>query len=223
MRSPRRLPPRSGQPVVGWKIAATSEAGQRHINVEGPLAGRLLRDRVKAAGAALPLGDNIMNVAEAEFAFSFGTDLPARGASYTQAEVLDAVDALHLSIEIPDSRYSDFTKVGAAQIIADTACASWLVTRKSTFADWRALDLASYPVVLHLNGSEAVRGTGKAALGDPRAALTWLVNEVSIHGGGIKAGDLVTTGTCVIPAKIKRGDRLTVDYGQLGTLSASIA
>src|SRR3954464_5002108 len=61
------LATQSGQHVVGWKIAATSEAGQRHINVDGPLAGRLLRARVKPANAALPLGDNIMNVAEAEF------------------------------------------------------------------------------------------------------------------------------------------------------------
>ena len=28
--------------LFGWKIAATSEAGQKHINVAGPLAGRIL-------------------------------------------------------------------------------------------------------------------------------------------------------------------------------------
>ena len=28
----------SGQPVVGWKIAATSPAGQAHIHVDGPIA-----------------------------------------------------------------------------------------------------------------------------------------------------------------------------------------
>jgi 2-keto-4-pentenoate hydratase len=27
---------RSAFPLFGWKIAATSEAGQRHINVDGP-------------------------------------------------------------------------------------------------------------------------------------------------------------------------------------------
>ena len=30
---------RSAHPLFGWKIAATSVAGQRHINVDGPLAG----------------------------------------------------------------------------------------------------------------------------------------------------------------------------------------
>ena len=34
---------------------------------------------------------------------------------------------LHPAIEIPDSRYDDFTIVGAAQLIADDACAHYFV------------------------------------------------------------------------------------------------
>ena len=30
----------SKQPLFGWKIAATSKDGQKHIGVDGPLAGR---------------------------------------------------------------------------------------------------------------------------------------------------------------------------------------
>src|SRR3954467_260630 len=59
-----------GQPIVGWKIAATSAAGQKHINVDGPLAAPLLGNRVVKSGsvpAALSLAGNIMKVAEAEF------------------------------------------------------------------------------------------------------------------------------------------------------------
>ena len=32
--------------LFGWKIAATSEAGQKHINVGGPMAGRILSETV---------------------------------------------------------------------------------------------------------------------------------------------------------------------------------
>ena len=35
-----------GQAVAGWKIAATSAAGQAHIGVDGPLAGRLFAERI---------------------------------------------------------------------------------------------------------------------------------------------------------------------------------
>lgn len=40
------LPSVAGQAVVGWKIAATSAAGQAHIQVDGPLAGRILESFV---------------------------------------------------------------------------------------------------------------------------------------------------------------------------------
>ena len=39
----------SGERVVGWKIAATSVAGRNHLNVDGPLAGPLLANRVAGA------------------------------------------------------------------------------------------------------------------------------------------------------------------------------
>jgi len=47
----------SGQKVVGWKIAATSLAGQKHIGVDGPLAGPLLSRRVLESGAPVGTGN----------------------------------------------------------------------------------------------------------------------------------------------------------------------
>jgi 2-keto-4-pentenoate hydratase len=212
----------SGDTVAGWKIAATSEAGQRHINVEGPLAGRILAGRVIPADGTVPLDGNLMRVAEAEFAFVLGSDLPERGAPYEQGEVMEAVSALRLSIEVPDSRFADFTKVGAASLIADNACPSWLVLGPPVAADWRRLDLAAHRVTAYRNGSEAAAGSGRAVLGDPRIALTWLVNEAARHGGGVHAGQFVTTGTCIVPIPIAPGDTVRMDYGELGTLSATI-
>jgi len=65
--------------------------------------------------------------------------------------------------------------------------------------------------------------SGKAVLGDPRIALTWLVNEAARYGGGVEAGQFVTTGTCVIPVPIAPGDAITMDYGVLGSLSVGVA
>ena len=38
----------SSKGLFGWKIAATSEAGQKHIDVAGPMAGRILAETVLA-------------------------------------------------------------------------------------------------------------------------------------------------------------------------------
>ncbi len=73
-----------------------------------------------------------MRVAEAEFAFRLKGSLPARERVYGVQEVLDAVESLHPAIEIPDSRYDDYASVGAPQLIADTACACWLLVGEAT-------------------------------------------------------------------------------------------
>ena len=210
------------QSVVGWKIAATSKAGQAHINVDGPLGGRLLSGRMLPPQSSVTLGDNIMNVAEVEFAFRFARDLPRRDSDYSYDDVMEAVQSLHPSIEIPDSRYTDFTAVGAPSLIADTACACWLMIGEAFDESWRMLDLAEHEVRAVKGEVVVATGAGKAALGDPRLALQWLVNEVARYAEGIKAGDVVTTGTCVVPVPIAVGDRVIADYGVLGQMAITI-
>jgi 2-keto-4-pentenoate hydratase len=212
----------TSRPLFGWKIAATSAAGQAHIGVDGPLAGRLLAERVIADGGVCPLGNNLMQVAEMEFAFRMAADLPPRAAAYSQEEVMAAVGSLHPAIEIPDSRYHDFAAVGAAQLIADNACAHRFVLGPATTAAWRDIDLSRHGVRALADGAPAGEGSGANVLGDPRLALTWLANELSQHGVTLRAGEAVTTGTCVKPVAIVAGMRISGDFGVLGRVSVTI-
>jgi 2-keto-4-pentenoate hydratase len=210
----------SAGPLFGWKIAATSEAGQKHINVEGPMAGRILPETVIPDGGTAAMAGNEMRVVEPEFAFRMRADLPPRPAAYTVREVLDAVDTLHPAIEIPDSRFGDFVDAGAAQIIADNACAHLFVLGRPAKSDWRALDLVEERPVVTLRGKQFT-GHGKNVLGDPRIALTWLANELRQLGLTLRAGEVVTTGTCHPPLPIQSGDLFEADFGSLGSVSVA--
>ena len=214
---------RSASPLYGWKIAATSEAGQRHINVDGPLAGRLLAERVLADGAIVPLAHCLMRVAEVELAFQLGADLPPRAQPYHVDEVMAAVATLHPAIEIPDSRYDDFCAVGAPQLIADDACAHLFVLGAPANVAWRDRDLAAHEVSAVVEGKSRHAGRGANVLGDPRVALTWLANELSGLGLGLAAGQVVTTGTCVVPVNVVPGDRFVASYGDFGRLAVTFA
>jgi len=210
------------KPLYGWKIAATSTAGQKHIGVDGPLAGRLLAERVIADGGDCVLGNNLMKVAELEFAFRMGRDLPPRPEPYTEEEVLAAVATLHPAIEIPDSRYEHFEKVGLAQLVADNACAHRFILGPAAPEDWRRLDLAAHRGRAFKNGAPAGEGIGSNVLGGPVIALTWLANELSRHGMTLRAGQVVTTGTCLIPLPIAAGEHIEGDLGSLGRVCVTI-
>jgi 2-keto-4-pentenoate hydratase len=213
----------SGTPLTGWKVAATSAAGQAHIGVDGPMAGRLLAERAIDDGGRMVLGSCLMKVAEAEFAFRMGADLPPRAEPFGEAEVMAAVAALHPAIELPDSRYRDFARVGALQLIADNACAHHFVIGAPAPETWRGLDLAQYEVRGLKNGAVAETGKGANVLGDPRTALTWLANELSWSGVTLKKDQVVITGTCVKPMAIAVGDRIQGDFGRLGGVAVEIA
>jgi 2-keto-4-pentenoate hydratase len=217
-----QLDRRTRSPLFGWKIAATSIAGQRHINVDGPMAGRLLKEKAFGNGAVLPLGANHMRVAEPEFAFRMARDLGPHSSPYTAAEVLDAVASLHPAIEIPDSRFEDFTAVGAAQLIADNACAHLFVLGEKAPESWRDGDLAQHAVHGTVRGKIERDGRGDNVLAGPLDALLWLANELSGLGLTLRAGEVVTTGTCMTPLAIEQGDEVLADFGALGQVSVRI-
>ncbi len=212
---------RSAAPLFGWKIAATSAAGQTHIRVDAPLAGRLLAERVIANGGRCSLRNNRMRVAELEFAFCMGKDLRPRAQGYSRQEVLDCVSSLHPAIEVPDSRFEPFENAGAAQLIADNACAHDFLLGTASPVSPQALDLATHNVTGFLDDGGPILGSGAKVLGDPLIALTWLANELSALGLTLRAGEIVTTGTCIMPIPIREGHHLRGDFGVIGEVSLS--
>ena len=134
-----------------------------------------------------------------------------------------AVATMHPAIEVPDSRFEDFTVVGEAQLIADDACAHLFMPGPATAAQWRGLDLARHPVTCQVTGRSECEGSGANVLGDPRIALCWLVNELSGLGITLGNGEVVTTGTCATPLAVTPGDAVSADFGALGHISLRFA
>ncbi len=211
-----------GEPVVGWKIAATAIAGRDHINVDRPMAGRLFPSICHQDGAVIPFGRNRMAVAEAEFVFTLGKDLPPQSAMYTDEDLADSIQSLHPGLELPDSRFRDFTLPGTAGLIADNACASQFVLGAPTTLDFDLLSLAEHRTALYVNEQEVTSGTGADVLDGPLDAMVWIANTLSELGVGLKAGQFVTTGVTGLPCPIKSGDTVCADLGKYGRVTATL-
>ena len=207
----------SNDEVAGYKIAATSKAGQAHIGIDHPISGRLLQKRMLTNGVTATLDGNFMTVAEAEFVFEFKADMPVSNTPLDWQTVMESVGALYLGIEMPSSRFAHFASVGAPHLISETACAHWMVLGPEVRIDWRQRDLAEHPVRVLIDGECVVEGKGADALGDPRFALTWQVNQLMGRGIGIKAGQIVTTGVCGKPVPVAAGNHVVADFGDFGT------
>ncbi len=206
--------------IAGWKIAATSLAGQQHIAVNGPLAGPVFHKHVFRHGAVISLAANAMRVAECEIVFGMGRTLAPREQPYTRAEVLAAVQSLHPGIEVPDSRFKQFETAGMAQLIADCACTNDMLVGVAVAPDERVQALPSLVVKAQISDGRQPQGQGSNVLGDPVQALCWLVNELRATGRTLAAGQFVTTGACVTPIPVLPGQQMEADFGWLGRIAA---
>ena len=54
---------------------------------------------------------------------------------------------------------------------------------------------------------------------DGRVSHAWLANELRGLGLTLAVGQVVTTGTCMIPVPVAAGDEVRADYGPLGRVS----
>ncbi|HEV8412958.1 MAG TPA: fumarylacetoacetate hydrolase family protein [Bryobacteraceae bacterium] len=210
-----------GGSVMGYKVACTNVTAQRQLNVDAPFCGRLLSafffESLFESPARVDASKFFMRVVEAEFAFEMARDLPPAATPRSRQEIAAAVKGVLPGIEIVDSRFDDWTTIGAPSLIADNACnAAWV--KGSVMTDWQKIDLAAQAVRLTVNGKLLREGTGSNVLGHPLNALEWLVNNLSARGLGLKAGQYVTTGVTTEVYMAERGDRITADFGPVGSV-----
>jgi 2-keto-4-pentenoate hydratase len=185
--------PAAGAPA-GYKIGLTSARMQKMCNIDSPLAGVVLASRVMRSGIALQIGRYGHLGLEFEVGVRLGRDLRPRETPFTMEEVAKAVDGVCAGVEVVDDRNADYKVLEALSLIADNAWNAGIVLGEFT-ANWGNLESACG--VMQVNGKEADRGYGRDALGHPFVPLTWLANHLAASGGGLKAGDIVMTGSIV--------------------------
>ncbi len=210
-----------GLDVAGWKIGCTTVEAMTLLGTDAPFPGRVFAPYLLESPATVSHSAFHLVGSEGEFAFGLGKDLPARAAPYERAEVEDAVDALYPAIEIVNYYWNDWGVAGVHSIIADNGAGGGLVLGQKV-KNWRDLDLAAFEVFMTIDGKEVGRGTGSMVLGEPMNAMTWLANYLPDHGIGLRAGQVITTGTMTSMNPIPAGSVGIADFGPLGRVQLTV-
>src|SRR3981189_2036064 len=74
-----------------------------------------------------------------------------------------------------------------------------------------------------INGVEVGQGTGADVLGHPHNALAWLPNHLAADGKGLRAGEIVLTGSLVKTVWLNAGDKVVMELEGLGRVEATFA
>ncbi len=205
-----------GWEPLGWKIAGTAEAVRARLSLSGPIYGRTFRRFALPSPARLRHAELLDPLVECEFFVTLARDLPPRDWAWTMAEVAAAVGEVRAGVEVAECRFPMAALPPLPAVLADGAASGRYVSGDRIGLP---LDrLAGAGVVLEVDGSARRRGSGAEVMGDPLAPLLWRAEERRRLGGGLAAGETVSTGSCTGMLPVRAGQRVRAVFGGAATV-----
>jgi 2-keto-4-pentenoate hydratase len=214
----------AGARVHGHKVGLSSPVMQQMMGVDEPDYGHLLDTMVLAQDTPVPAAAYCYPRIEVEIGYVLGAPLP--GAGCTEADVLAATEYIVPSLELIDSRITDW-RIKLADTIADNASSAGVILgdARRTPAELAAAgtDLANIDAVLYRGEEEVARGNTSAVLGNPTACVAWLARKVADFGVKLEAGHLIIPGSCTRAIDARPGDTFRAEFAGLGTVTTSFS
>jgi 2-keto-4-pentenoate hydratase len=206
-----------GARVLGHKVGLSSKAMQQMMGVDEPDYGHLLDEMQVFEDTPVQAGRYLYPRVEVEVGFILADDLP--GADCTEDDVLAATEALVPSIELIDTRITDW-KIKLCDTIADNASSAGFVLGEARVSP-ADVDVQMIEAVLTRNGDLVAEGRSDAVLGNPVTAVAWLARKVESFGVRLKKGDIVLPGSCTRAIDVRAGDEFVADFAGLGAVRLS--
>ena len=202
-------------PVVGWKV------GSATLHSE-PFRAPIHSATLRIEDPRLPAEMFHVIGVEAEIVYCFARDLLPRMTPYTQDEVLAAVHWMHPAVEIVDTRFAAFGSVDPLSQRADQQNHGALSVGPA-LENWSAVDPVTQPVQLTIDGTVRFDGPGQNSAVDPVRLLVWMANHGTHALGGLRAGQVVTTGSCTGTIFVEPGTHIAAAFPGLGAIEIEIS
>ena len=203
-----------GARVIGHKVGLSSKAMQQMMGVDEPDYGHLLDEMEVFEDTPVKAGRYLYPRVEVEVGFILADDLP--GAECTEEDVLAATAAFAPSIELIDTRISDW-KIKLCDTIADNASSAGYVLGTERVSP-KDIDIKGIDAVLTRNGEVVAKGRSDAVLGNPVTAVAWLARKVESFGVRLRKGDIVLPGSCTRAIDARPGDHFVAEFDGLGSV-----
>jgi 2-keto-4-pentenoate hydratase len=158
---------------------------------------------------------------EPEIAYVLARDLPPRGQPYSESEVRAAIGEARLVLELIGSRYADSKAAEFFEKLADSLSNQGLYLGPA-IPGGVTPEMGSFPISMEARGRPFFTGQGKHPDGHPFVALYWLVNFLSGQGQGLKAGEVITTGSYAGVVEAPVGEPLRIAFGDAGVIEVQL-
>ena len=205
--------------TVGYKVGLTSAAMQAFCGIDHPIAGVVLASRVHRSGATVRRADFGRLGLELEIAVRIKSDVPVTSTPCTAELIAPHIDGVCAAIEIVDDRSADYANLDVRSLVADNSWNGGIVL--SEFANvWHDLE-----GVLGRATKDRVaigEGHGRDILGHPFNSVAWLATQLASRGEGLKAGQVVMTGSVMKTVFPIEDANYRFDLEQIGSVEVGV-
>ncbi|HEY7203469.1 MAG TPA: hypothetical protein VIA61_04205 [Methylomirabilota bacterium] len=203
-----------GERVVGYKVGFTTAALQERHGLAEPVLGFMLGSGVYGSGDAVPLSRFVAVGVEVEVAFLLRSDLAGPGV--TAASALLAVEGAMPSFELIDFRLSGTPR--GTDVVADGVYTNAIVLGRP-LTPLGGIDLALEGVVFEQDGQIVATQTAAEVLGNPLVSLAWAANILGRMGRGLRAGEVVLSGSISKVLRPTAGQSVRASFTRLGSVA----
>lgn len=193
--------------TAGWKIGMVRDGAT-------PVAAPLFRHLIVPDGADVPSGKASFVAIEVEIGFVMQAD-------FMPADIEAALGPAFMGIEVVRSRFLEGPKAPFHSFLADNIANGAYVVGADR-PDWRELDLSRLRCRVWRDENLAHDAPGGHPQGNPIAPMQALAARPVARLGGLKAGQLVTTGTLCGVMRIDRPTRLRTEVEGFGTMAINL-
>ena len=176
-------------PITGWKVGAKGPHAEPHC-APLPASG------IHSSGVTLTGPAWRWRCVEVEVAFRLGRDLDPEGKLLALAELAEAFDAMLPVIEVVESRLADGQTADPLAQLADLQCHGALVLGSPSALTPAHVDLRMLEASLGFGETSAAHLRGGNPAQDAWRLLAWLALHCAQRGQPLRAGQIVTTGSC---------------------------
>lgn len=178
--------------AVGYKVGLTSATMQKFCGIDHPIAGVVLGNRVHRSGATVRRADFGHLGLEFEIAVRIKSDVPVTSRPCTAGTIAPHIGGVCAAIELVDDRSADYGKLDVRSLVADNSWNAGIVLSEFA-ATWP--DLEAVRGRASRDGVAIGEGHGRDILGHPFNSAAWLATQLAARGEGLKAGQVVMTGS----------------------------
>jgi 2-oxo-3-hexenedioate decarboxylase len=199
----------AGWRPAGWKLGFTNQALWSRLGLDSPIRARVYHETL--CGGDLDSDDLVQPRIEPEIVVGFGADVPPMADLEVIAAAVEWVAA---GLEVVHCHFERW-EMTPAEAVADAGVHAALAIGPRREVDAEAVQsLGAATCQLLRDGVLTATGNGADVLGGPLDALQWLLQGLP---NGLRAGEIVTTGTLTQAMPLEPGQRWE------HRLSASIA